>query len=404
MRFNTTAEANGIFITQSSRITFQHSGVYNIQFSAQVEKTDSGNDEIEIWLSKNGQNVDWSNTTLELQGNNTELVAAWNFMSSFNSGDYFELYWHSNDINMRILTRGTQSNPSRPAIPSIILTVQQVIYTQLGPTGSTGSQGPQGNTGPQGFQGPTGPQGSTGALSLSGSTDNGLLTLNGTGPNVTVESTLIYDGVALKLNFQSGDEGGEIFLNKPVTNTSINTGVTIDVYQNRLRFFESGGSARGAYIDLTTQTAGVATNISPNAWLYVTRNTNQTIASGNWANRDLIFNNQVYSNNISYNTSTGLATLTAGTYRITARIAWSAATNYLIQFSLFDSSNNQLGPTVEQIQPTSGSSNTSDPTFDMIYDAASTIDVKIRTLSTTTALSGEFIRGDLNTQFIIQKI
>ena len=96
--------------------------------------------------------------------------------------------------------------------------------------------------------------------------------------------------------------------------------------------------------------------------------------------------------------------MTAGTYRITARLAWSAAANYLIQFSLFDSSDNQLGPTVEQIQPTSGSSNTSDAAFDMIYDAASTINVKIRTLSTTTALSGEFIRGDLNTQFIIQKI
>jgi hypothetical protein len=203
---------------------------------------------------------------------------------------------------------------------------------------------------------------------------------------------------------QSGDEGGEIFLNKPVTNTSINTGVTIDIYQNRLRIFESGGSARGAYIDLTTQTAGVSTNISPNAWLYVTRNTNQTIVSGTWANRDVIFNNQVYSNNIAYNTTTGIATLTAGTYRITARLAWSMAANYLLQFSLFDSSNNQLGPTVEQIQPTSGSYNVSSGDFEMIYDASSTINVKIRTLSTTTAQPGEFIRGDLNTQFIIHKL
>ena len=96
--------------------------------------------------------------------------------------------------------------------------------------------------------------------------------------------------------------------------------------------------------------------------------------------------------------------MTAGTYRITARLAWSAAASYLIQFSLFDSSNNQLGPTVEQTQPTSGSSNTSDATFDMIYDTGSTIDVKIRTSSSTTALSGEFIRGDLNTQLIIQKL
>ena len=121
MTFNTTAASNGIYITQSSRITFEHGGVYNIQFSAQVEKTDSGNDEIEIWLSKNGQNVDWSNTTLELSGNNVELVAAWNFVATFSSGDYCELYWHSNDIDMRILTRGTQSNPDRPSIPSIIL-------------------------------------------------------------------------------------------------------------------------------------------------------------------------------------------------------------------------------------------------------------------------------------------
>jgi hypothetical protein len=405
MRFNTTAEANGIFITQSSRITFQHSGVYNIQFSAQVEKTDSGSDEIEIWLSKNGQNVNWSNTTLELQGNSTELVAAWNFMSSFNSGDYFELYWHSNDINMRILTRGTQSNPSRPAIPSIILTVQQVMYTQLGPTGSTGSQGPQGNTGPQGFQGPTGPQGPNGALSLSGITDNGLLTLNGTAPNVTVESTLIYDGVTLKLNFQSGDEGGEMFLNKPVTNTSIDTGVTIDVFQNRIRFFESGGSVRGGYIDITDLQAGVATNLAPYRYLYVTRiTTTQTIPGGeNWANRDIIFNNQVVSRGISYNTSTGRATLAPGVYRISAQLAWSAAATYIIQYSCYDSSNNQLGPSVEQIQPTSNA-NVSSGDLDFIYTVSSTIDVKIRTTSTTTALSGEYIRTDLNTAMIIQQI
>ena len=195
-----------------------------------------------------------------------------------------------------------------------------------------------------------------------------------------------------------------MFFNKAVTNTSINTGVTIDIYQNRLRFFESGGSARGAYIDITTQGAGVATNISPNAWLYVTRNTNQTIPSGNWASQDIIFNNSVVANNITYNTSTGRATLTSGTYRITARLSWSAGATYLIQYSCFDSSNNQLGPTVEQIQPTSGSNNVSSGDLDFIYVASTTIDVKIRTTSSTNALNGEYIRGDLNTQFIIQQI
>lgn len=66
----------------------------------------------------------------------------------------------------------------------------------------------------------------------------------------------------LTVTNSQGDEGGEILLAKAVTNTTLSgTGVTIDVYQNKLRFFEQGGSARGAYIDLTTTGAGVGTNL-----------------------------------------------------------------------------------------------------------------------------------------------
>ncbi len=140
--YDTTAEFNGISIQNGTQVLFDYPGTYNLQFSAQVEKTDAGSDEIEIWLSKNGTNVDWSNTTLELQGNNTELVAAWNFVLTVNSGDYLELNWHSNDLNMRILSRAATSNPTRPEIPSIILTVTQVMYTQIGPTGPQGVTGP----------------------------------------------------------------------------------------------------------------------------------------------------------------------------------------------------------------------------------------------------------------------
>ena len=82
-------------------------------------------------------------------------------------------------------------------------------------------------------------------------------------------ASLTYDKTTGTLNTKyltvsnsSGDEGGEILLAKAVTNTTLNgTGVTIDVYQNKLRFFEQGGSARGAYIDLTAASAGVGTNL-----------------------------------------------------------------------------------------------------------------------------------------------
>jgi hypothetical protein len=85
---------------------------------------------------------------------------------------------------------------------------------------------------------------------------------------LTSSSGLVYDGVSLKVNgnlestFQSGDEGGEIFLNKSVNNTTLTTGVSIDVYQNKLRFFETGGSNRGVYIDMANGAAGgIGTNL-----------------------------------------------------------------------------------------------------------------------------------------------
>ena len=150
MRFNTTDFSNGVSIVNNSRITIDSVGVYNIQFSAQLDKTDSGSDQIDIWLRKNGVNVDNSNTTAELAGNNVEEVAAWNWLVNSNSGDYYEIMWSSADTDIRLLARGTQSTPLRPAIPSVILTVSQTTYTQLGPTGSRGATGSQGPTGPQG--------------------------------------------------------------------------------------------------------------------------------------------------------------------------------------------------------------------------------------------------------------
>lgn len=102
--------------------------------------------------------------------------------------------------------------------------------------------------------------------------DDSVVTLTGTQTlsNKTLSSPTISGNITgdvastgnLKSLFSSGDEGGEILLAKPQTNTTIaGTGVTIDVYQNKLRFFENGGTARGFYIDITTGGNSAATNL-----------------------------------------------------------------------------------------------------------------------------------------------
>lgn len=165
IKVNSTAEANGINNDGGSKIIFDYPGTYNIQFSAQFDKTDGGDDDFDIWLRKNGQDVPWSNTQVSIHNNNGKSVPSWNFILTLAGGDYIELAWSSADTNMRILAVGTQSNPIRPAVPSVILTAQQVMYTQKG---ATGNQGPQGFQGPIGNQGSIGPAGSNGSQGPQG--------------------------------------------------------------------------------------------------------------------------------------------------------------------------------------------------------------------------------------------
>jgi len=75
-------------------------------------------------------------------------------------------------------------------------------------------------------------------------------------------STDIVAGQTLVSNYSSGDEGGEIKLNKPQTNTNITGSVTIDVYQNKLRIFETGGSNRGGFFDISTLDVGVGRDLA----------------------------------------------------------------------------------------------------------------------------------------------
>jgi len=102
---------------------------------------------------------------------------------------------------------------------------------------------------------------STSASTASTSTTTGALTVAG-GLGV-VGDVYVASASNSRLNIMqsTGDEGGEIFLNKAVTNTSLTTGVTIDVFQNRVRIFETGGSNRGYYLDISAGGNSVGTNL-----------------------------------------------------------------------------------------------------------------------------------------------
>jgi hypothetical protein len=86
----------------------------------------------------------------------------------------------------------------------------------------------------------------------------------GSNSNFTFNKTTgLLSTTLLKSTQSAGDEGGQLDLATSATNTTLAGGsVAIDVYQNRIRIFETGGTNRGVYIDLANGAgAGVSTNL-----------------------------------------------------------------------------------------------------------------------------------------------
>ena len=142
MSFNTTDISNGVSISGSTNpfntyIKTENAGVYDIQFSAQLDKTDGGADEIVIWLRKNGIDLTDTATTITLTSSTRKQVAAWNFFVNSAANDYYQLIWYSPDTAVRLLAE--VAGGGHPGIPSVILTVNRVDQF-LSNTGSfTGS-------------------------------------------------------------------------------------------------------------------------------------------------------------------------------------------------------------------------------------------------------------------------
>ena len=125
MTFNTTDAANGVTIgSPTSRIVVAEQGVYNVQFSAQLDKTSGAAATVYIWLRKNGTNVPNTASKVAIQGTAAELVAAWNFIIQLEPTNYVELMWSSDDAD--VVLQAASATSVWPAIPSVICTVTQV--------------------------------------------------------------------------------------------------------------------------------------------------------------------------------------------------------------------------------------------------------------------------------------
>ena len=128
MKLNTIDNSFNVSVISGSQIKVTNTGLYNIQFSAQLHTTSNESVDFSIWFAMTGSIIPNSNTdfSIEKVSGGGYAVAALNYLTSITAGDYVELYYSKTTANGRILSQGIRSNPTRPATPSVIVTVTQI--------------------------------------------------------------------------------------------------------------------------------------------------------------------------------------------------------------------------------------------------------------------------------------
>jgi hypothetical protein len=236
----TTTSNGSVSYNQSTGIiTLAANKTYKLDASLALANSASNSEISYQWI-----NVTNSNTVIGNAGavlvNKEVAPAAWQSMAS-----------------AIIVTTGTTQVALRSVFSNstggLNVGMCRFIVNQInGWSGSSGTSGSNGSNGTSGSSGSSGSSGTSVLTTVTGTTSTGDLNVGG---NQTVTGSATFRGIT-RFETVGGDEGGEIQFGVPVTNTTLQNRVTVDVWQNRLRFFEGSANANGVYIDLSKPTTG----------------------------------------------------------------------------------------------------------------------------------------------------
>ncbi len=269
--------------TNLTRITFDNTGIYNLQFSSQFQNTNSSEEDVTIWLRLNGVDVPASSGFVSIPAKhgatNGHTVTSWNYLLNVVAGQYYELMWSTSShthVTMQYYAAGSPP----PSAASVILTVTQQSGIMAGTgitainsltgavqtlaTGTTGTDFAISSTGTtHTFDLPTASAANRGALSSADwSTFNGKQNALGFTPENTAnkQNSLAVDGTGTK--FPTVDAVNALsFIDKGKRMVSFFTDFLTNATLDGAQSFASGGSLGlvvGAQIPNRTNQQGVA--------------------------------------------------------------------------------------------------------------------------------------------------
>jgi hypothetical protein len=130
MALNTTDFVNTVSI-DNSKITVANAGIYNLQFSVQLQNLDNAPQDVFIWLKQNGTDIVGSTGKVGMPARKSAGVPfhdikGWNYFLSMNAGDYVQIYWSTTNASVTIETYAASGTPTKPSTASVVATLSFV--------------------------------------------------------------------------------------------------------------------------------------------------------------------------------------------------------------------------------------------------------------------------------------
>lgn len=126
--YDTVEAARGVRYQNSSQIVAPIKGVYEFNWSIQLDKSGGGTSACDIWLRKNGVDIPRSGGQVVVEAQQGETLPFVNYFLELEPNDYVEVVFASADNTMAATYFPAWTDPpnnyTRPAIPAIITTIK----------------------------------------------------------------------------------------------------------------------------------------------------------------------------------------------------------------------------------------------------------------------------------------
>ena len=131
LAFNETAYSSYVTLVSSTKVYPGYSGMYNIQYSMQLQNTDGNEQEAYVWIRKNGNDVANTKSIITIPkqrgvGSPGFSILAINVFEYVAVGSYIELVWYASSTLVSAVTIPSTISPASPASPAVILTINRI--------------------------------------------------------------------------------------------------------------------------------------------------------------------------------------------------------------------------------------------------------------------------------------